>query len=130
MRPLLVLAVVAVSTFVLTSSAPSAPWPATYDIDHVTDGDTVVLRNGQRVRLVQIDTPEVFFGKECYGPQASATTQATAARRHTGEARRRASIPRRPLSCAFGVGARRANRTERQETVPHIRERRSNLPWR
>jgi endonuclease YncB( thermonuclease family) len=48
---------------------------ATYRIDHVTDGDTVVLRNGQRVRLVQIDTPEVFFGTECYGPQASATTK-------------------------------------------------------
>jgi micrococcal nuclease len=46
-----------------------------YRIDHVTDGDTVVLRNGQRVRLVQIDTPEVFFGIECYGPQASATTK-------------------------------------------------------
>jgi micrococcal nuclease len=48
---------------------------ATYRIDHVTDGDTVVLRNGQRVRLVQIDTPEVFFGTECYGQQASVTTK-------------------------------------------------------
>jgi endonuclease YncB( thermonuclease family) len=27
------------------------------------------------VRLVQIDTPEVYFGTECYGPQASATTK-------------------------------------------------------
>jgi endonuclease YncB( thermonuclease family) len=44
-------------------------------IDHVADGDTVTLRNGQRVRLVQIDTPEVYFGTECYGPQASATTK-------------------------------------------------------
>jgi endonuclease YncB( thermonuclease family) len=44
-------------------------------IDHVADGDTVALRNGQRVRLVQIDTPEVYFGTECYGPQASATTK-------------------------------------------------------
>jgi endonuclease YncB( thermonuclease family) len=48
---------------------------ATYLIDHVTDGDTVVLRNGKRVRLVQIDTPEIFFGTECYGTQASATTK-------------------------------------------------------
>jgi hypothetical protein len=46
-----------------------------YVIDHVADGDTVTLRNGQRVRLVQIDTPEVYFGTECYGPQASATTK-------------------------------------------------------
>jgi endonuclease YncB( thermonuclease family) len=45
-------------------------------IDHVADGDTVALRNGQRVRLVQIDTPEVYFGTECYGPQPSATTKA------------------------------------------------------
>jgi hypothetical protein len=35
----------------------------------------VALRNGQRVRLVQIDTPEVYFGTECYGRQASATTK-------------------------------------------------------
>ena len=46
-----------------------------YRIDHVTDGDTVVLRNGQRVRLVQIDTPEIYFGTECYGLQASAVTK-------------------------------------------------------
>src|SRR5262245_27268327 len=44
-------------------------------IDHVTDGDTVVVSNGRRVRLVQIDAPEVYFGTECYGPQASATTK-------------------------------------------------------
>jgi endonuclease YncB( thermonuclease family) len=37
-------------------------------IDHVADVDTVTLRNGQRVRLIQIDTPEVYFGTECYGP--------------------------------------------------------------
>jgi hypothetical protein len=66
-RSLLVLAIVAVSAFVLTSSASSAPWQATYRIDHVTDGDTVVLRNGQRVRLVQIDTPEVTSGPSATG---------------------------------------------------------------
>jgi IstB-like ATP binding protein len=31
--------------------------PLVYRIDHVVDGDTIALRNGQRVRLVQIDTP-------------------------------------------------------------------------
>ena len=46
-----------------------------YRIDHVTDGDTVALGNGQRVRLVQIDTPEVYFGTECYGRQSSAATK-------------------------------------------------------
>jgi endonuclease YncB( thermonuclease family) len=50
--------------------------PPVYRIDHVSDGDTVVLRSGQRVRLVQIDTPEVFFGAECYGRVASLRTKA------------------------------------------------------
>jgi endonuclease YncB( thermonuclease family) len=43
-----------------------------YRIDHVADGDTVDLTTGANVRLVQIDTPEVYFGVECYGRQASA----------------------------------------------------------
>ncbi len=41
----------------------------------VVDGDTidVWLRSGreQRVRLLGIDTPEVYFGTECGGPEAS-----------------------------------------------------------
>jgi micrococcal nuclease len=44
-------------------------------IDHVADGDTVDLTNGEKVRLVQIDTPEVYFTPECYGEQASAITK-------------------------------------------------------
>jgi micrococcal nuclease len=44
-------------------------------ISHVVDGDTVDLTSGARVRLVQIDTPEVYNGVECYGPQASAATK-------------------------------------------------------
>jgi micrococcal nuclease len=48
---------------------------AVYRIDHVADGDTVDLTNGQRVRLVQIDTPEVYAEPECYGRQASAVTK-------------------------------------------------------
>ena len=45
-------------------------------IDHVADGDTVVLRGGETIRLVQIDTPEVYGDTECYGPKASAVTKA------------------------------------------------------
>lgn len=45
-------------------------------IVHVTDGDTVVVRIGGgpkvRVRLLGIDTPEVYGQVECGGPQASA----------------------------------------------------------
>jgi micrococcal nuclease len=40
-------------------------------IAYVIDGDTVVLANGEQVRLVQIDTPEVQE-RECYGAQARA----------------------------------------------------------
>lgn len=43
-------------------------------IAYVVDGDTVDLTNGRRVRLVQIDTPEVYNAPECYGEQASAVT--------------------------------------------------------
>lgn len=58
------------------SAASSAPQGGpTYWIDRVIDGDTVRLSNGQKVRLVQIDTPEVYFGTECYGRQASAITK-------------------------------------------------------
>src|SRR6266542_5344627 len=48
---------------------------ASFRVGHVVDGDTVELRNGARVRLVQIDTPEVYFHRECYGRQASAATK-------------------------------------------------------
>ncbi len=44
-------------------------------IDRVVDGDTVALTNGRHVRLVQIDTPEVYFSAECYGKQASNITK-------------------------------------------------------
>src|SRR3954451_1147868 len=46
-----------------------------YRVSRVIDGDTLELANGQRVRLVQIDTPEVYGGYECYGPAASATAK-------------------------------------------------------
>ena len=59
----------------MATAARSGAPAATYRIDHVADGDTVDLQNGARVRLVQIDTPEVYFGTECYGPQASAITK-------------------------------------------------------
>ena len=42
-------------------------------VARVIDGDTIELVGGQRVRLVQIDTPEKHV--ECYGDAASALTQ-------------------------------------------------------
>jgi micrococcal nuclease len=58
----------------LVPAALTAASPV-YRIDHVADGDTVDLTNGAKVRLVQIDTPEVYFTPECYGREASAITK-------------------------------------------------------
>lgn len=41
----------------------------------VTDGDTIRLRGGARVRLVQVDTPEVRGNAECGGRAASAALE-------------------------------------------------------
>lgn len=54
-------------------AAPAAAAPAGLGrVAHVADGDTLTLTSGARVRLVQIDTPEVYYGTECFGRQASA----------------------------------------------------------
>jgi micrococcal nuclease len=37
-----------------------------------TDGDTLWLSGVGRVRLIGVDTPEVYGGVECYGDEASA----------------------------------------------------------
>ncbi len=68
------LASVLAGFFSTTSSAGRASAPIAR-IGHVADGDTVDLTNGDRIRLVQIDTPEVYFQPECYGAQASAVTK-------------------------------------------------------
>ena len=56
-------------------SLGAGPTAHVYRIARVVDGDTVDLTNGAKVRLVQIDTPEVYFGLECWGRQASAETK-------------------------------------------------------
>jgi hypothetical protein len=70
---------VSVAALILVSLVAVCPEaggaPPVYRVDHVVDGDTIALRNGQRVRLVQIDTPDVFFGVECYGRAASRQTK-------------------------------------------------------
>jgi micrococcal nuclease len=40
-----------------------------------TDGDTLRLSGIGRVRLIGVDTPEVYGGVECYGREASAFTE-------------------------------------------------------
>ena len=48
-------------------------------VDRVVDGDTIDVRLGsgavKRVRLLGIDTPEVYGTVECGGPEASAWTK-------------------------------------------------------
>jgi endonuclease YncB( thermonuclease family) len=44
-------------------------------VTHVVDGDTIDVRSkhrSDRIRLIGIDTPEVYGGAECGGPEASA----------------------------------------------------------
>lgn len=40
-------------------------------VSRVVDGDTIETETGERVRVLGIDTPEVYGGKECWGPEAS-----------------------------------------------------------
>jgi micrococcal nuclease len=55
---------------VLLLALPAAAGTAQFArIQYVIDGDTVVLANGEHVRLVQIDAPEVQE-RECYGMEA------------------------------------------------------------
>ena len=49
----------------VASSRPGA----SYAVERVVDGDTIVLTTGRRVRLVQIDSPELS-GSECYAAAA------------------------------------------------------------
>ena len=49
-------------------SAPLLASKAT--VDSVRDGDTILLEDGRRVRLVQVDAPEL--GDECWGNEAAA----------------------------------------------------------
>ena len=78
-RPLrLFLLAAVVVTLGLTATAGAAKLPhggQVARIAYVVDGDTVQLTNGRRVRLVQIDTPEVYNSSECYGAQASRITK-------------------------------------------------------
>jgi micrococcal nuclease len=54
-------------------SGPLVPADArSATVSRVVDGDTVELRGVGKVRLIGVDTPEVYGGVECYGREASA----------------------------------------------------------
>ena len=68
-----------------------------YRIDHVVDGDTVALRNGLRVRLVQIDTPEVYFGTDGSAPSSGASSLTATSRSSSASwARSTSAVAPRP----------------------------------
>ena len=58
----------------LISILISLSFAQTYKVKRVIDGDTLLLTNGERVRLIGVDTPETkhpqkpvqYFGKEAY----------------------------------------------------------------
>jgi endonuclease YncB( thermonuclease family) len=73
-RVVAVVGSVALATVVLSLSAlvqlsSAAPMAQSGVVASVYDGDTLTLRSGQRVRLLQIDTPELGSG-ECYSRAA------------------------------------------------------------
>ncbi len=45
--------------------------PASGTVAQVTDGDTIVLTSGEKIRYLLIDTPESTTEKECFGAEAS-----------------------------------------------------------
>ena len=59
---LLFIFVLSISFFVPTAQAANT-------VASIYDGDTLTLNNGAKVRLLQIDTPELSSG-ECYGQEA------------------------------------------------------------
>jgi micrococcal nuclease len=66
--------VVGTGTRGASASVVSGPRERTAVLAEVSDGDTLELRDGTRVRLIGIDTPETQhpeFGDECYGHAAT-----------------------------------------------------------
>lgn len=70
-------AAVAAPTASAAPTAPAAPRSETAVVASVYDGDTLTLRDGRKVRLLQIDTPELGSG-ECYSRAAATALRALA----------------------------------------------------
>lgn len=56
----------------LAGCAPGASpcGPETGVVAAVTDGDTIELQSGEKIRYLMVDTPESTSSVECYGPEA------------------------------------------------------------
>jgi micrococcal nuclease len=51
--------------------APASTAGVVQAVRSVTDGDTIVLADGRRVRLAQVDAPEATSTTECYGAEST-----------------------------------------------------------
>ena len=71
MRRIEATAVAAAAALLLAAGSAATARPRLDLVRAVVDGDTIVLADGRRVRLVQIDSPELGQG-ECYSRQARA----------------------------------------------------------
>jgi micrococcal nuclease len=56
----------------LRGPIPVPPIARETRVMRVVDGDTVSLHGLGSSRVIGVDTPEVYGGRECYGPEASA----------------------------------------------------------
>jgi endonuclease YncB( thermonuclease family) len=73
MRAALAIALLALAASAAAGGAAGRPdRVAVARVSAITDGDTIRVNGGTRIRLVQIDTPEVYSEDECYGHEASA----------------------------------------------------------
>jgi micrococcal nuclease len=70
-RRLLVL-VVAAAAAVGGCRGGSSCGPSSALVTRVVDGDTVELENGEKIRYLDVNTPEISPPAECYGPEATA----------------------------------------------------------
>ena len=64
-------AVYAAAVAALSLAGTAFPAAPVDRVVRVVDGDTILLASERRVRLVQIDSPEVYSESECYGRQST-----------------------------------------------------------
>lgn len=75
----LVAGAAAFHAFSRTSPSAASPDGASHSVRHVTDGDTIVLDDGEKVRLIGVDTPEIHDdqGRNAAHARRSGRSEAT-----------------------------------------------------
>ncbi len=75
---ILVVALLRAAGWLLPPTPPEGLTPGIYRVERVVDGDTLLLANGARIRLIGADTPETVkpdHPVEAWGPAATAFTR-------------------------------------------------------